>query len=57
MSKRIKKRYQKPVIKQVNLVPEEAVLTVCKTGTAAEDKGGGKVCAHQSGKCKTNTGS
>ena len=34
MGKEVKKLYEKPSIKKVKLVPEEAVLTGCKTGTA-----------------------
>ncbi len=34
MAKEVKKLYEKPHIKQVKLVPEEAVLQACKTGTA-----------------------
>lgn len=56
MAKKTRKIYQKPAIKQVDLVPEEAVLTICKTG-AAENKGGSKACGHASGKCPTQTGS
>ncbi len=34
MAKEVKKLYEKPHIKKVKLVPEEAVLQACKTGTA-----------------------
>ena len=34
MAKEVKKLYEKPSIKKVKLVPEEAVLAGCKTGTA-----------------------
>ncbi len=34
MAKEVKKLYEKPHIKKVKLVPEEAVLQGCKTGTA-----------------------
>ena len=34
MGKEVKKIYEKPHIKKVKLVPEEAVLQGCKTGTA-----------------------
>ena len=32
---KIRKPYKKPTLKQVKLVPEEAVLGVCKNETAA----------------------
>lgn len=34
MAKKVKKLYEKPRIKKVKLVPEEAVLQGCKTGLA-----------------------
>ena len=34
MAKKAKKQYEKPHIKKVKLAPEEAVLQVCKTGSA-----------------------
>jgi len=34
MAKEVKKLYEKPSIKKVKLVPEEAVLQGCKTFTA-----------------------
>jgi len=34
MTKKVKKLYEKPRIKKVKLVPEEAVLQGCKTFTA-----------------------
>lgn len=58
---RLKKPYQKPIVVQVSLVPEEAVLEVCKNhlvNTIAEDR---DYCSwpHQSGGgvCKGVTGS
>ena len=56
MTEKAGRKYEKPVINKVNLVPEEAVLTMCKTG-AAEDKGGAKVCAHPASKCPDVIGS
>ncbi len=56
-AKSIRKKYQKPVINQVNLVPEEAVLTACKLGQAGENKGGNKICGHGSLKCPDASGS
>ncbi len=34
MAKKVKKLYEKPHIKKVKLVPEEAVLQACKTGSS-----------------------
>ena len=47
-----KKSYQRPEIKKVNLVPQEAVLTICKaaSGTA---KNAGRTC--RSTGCINNT--
>lgn len=36
MGKEVKKLYEKPRIKKVKLVPEEAVLQGCKTFTAGK---------------------
>ena len=38
MEEKAKKSYKKPQIKQVNLVPEEAVLLGCKTAADASGK-------------------
>ncbi len=35
---RLKKTYQKPTVVQVSLVPEEAVLEVCKNHLVAGDR-------------------
>lgn len=41
MGEKLKKAYHKPEIKQVKLVPEEAVLQFCKT-TVGSFKGPGR---------------
>lgn len=53
MTKR--KTYLKPAINKVNLIPEEAVLTGCKTtgGTGGKNDR----CPPVSGGCKTDSGS
>lgn len=38
--KAMKKRYKKPQIKRVELTPEEAVLSGCKTATGGARKAG-----------------
>ena len=35
----MKKKYEKPEIKQVAIIPEEATLSGCKTGPGAAGKG------------------
>jgi hypothetical protein len=40
---KMKRKYQKPEVKKVNLVPSEAVLVVCKVSMTAA--GGGRRCA------------
>lgn len=48
-----KKVYQKPQIKQVNLVPEEAVLAGCKVATDPGAIGkGGNICGGASPVCQ-----
>jgi len=52
-----KKSYQKPLIEEVELKPEEAVLTGCKTIQGETGPGGGKpICAAGGQRCK-NLGS
>jgi hypothetical protein len=51
-----KKIYKTPMISQVNLEPEQAVLGGCKTASG-DDMGGGKTCNHPSIKCPDSIGS
>jgi hypothetical protein len=51
-----KKKYQKPMIKTVELVPEEAVLLGCKTGANGAGNGVGKKCAALGGCTASATG-
>ena len=49
MAKNIKKLYEKPRIKKVKLVPEEAVLQGCKTFTAGGWSNAPQRCKLRSG--------
>jgi len=52
MEKRVKKTYARPQIKQVNLVPEEAVLLGCKSTADPSGKvAGGNDCGNKVGFC------
>lgn len=52
MGKRVKKTYTKPQIKQVNLVPEEAVLLGCKsTADPSAKVAGGNNCGNRPDFC------
>ena len=52
-----KKSYQKPLIEEVELKPEEAVLTGCKTIQGEVGPGGSKpICSNIATRCK-NLGS
>lgn len=54
MEKGVKKPYAKPQVKQVNLVPEEAVLLGCKTTTSPSGKvAGGNTCGNRDNFCLT----
>jgi hypothetical protein len=43
-----KKQYEKPKVSRVELKPEEAALTACKTGNLAGVSGGGGRCTGKS---------
>lgn len=50
MVKKARKPYQKPMIKEVNLTPQEAVLQTCKVTTASA--GPNDTCRTGGGSCK-----
>lgn len=50
-----KKFYQKPLIQQVKLILDEAVLQACKTTYGSETGKGNKGCGHP--QCKVSLGS
>ena len=56
MEAKAKKPYEKPQIKQVNLVPEEATLQNCKTPGGSSGQGANACLSGEPGGCKA-TGS
>jgi hypothetical protein len=51
MKENSKKAYQKPSLKAVNLVPEEAVLGNCKSLSSGASKGSATICKNSG--CKS----